>query len=119
MAHFFESEFHSGRGYQGPITPDGPIASSGEKPQNEVKLPLYLRRGRSWGGRGSKTQFTEEQLAEQIAGLPARVEKTRRNVGEALAALTTGFRDADARQEALRKQQEEEAALRRRFWGRR
>ena len=94
----------------------GLIDSSGEIPQEADDLVPHQWNRRFRGGGAIKSQPAKDQLAEQIAELPARVESLKERIGKSLAGLTAAHRAYDKRQRILRKEEEEQAELERRFW---
>ena len=119
MAHPFESENHLGRGLDGPIPPEGPIASFGEKFEIDTTDSLVILERRKYSGKGGARQsITTEQLAIEIGELPARVKRFRRRVEEDLRTFNGMMRNLEEKERNEREGDEARAQAERRFWTR-
>lgn len=119
MAHPFESEYHLGRGLDGPISLEGPIASFGEKFEIDTTDNLViLERRRFFGKGGAKQELTPEQLSREIGELPARVKRFRRRVEEDLRTFNGMMRNLEENERNEREGDEVRAQAERRFWTR-
>lgn len=119
MAHPFESENHLGRGLDGPISPEGPIASFGEKSDfDSPDNPHVLERRRYFGKGGARQPITPEQLAIEIGELPSRVKRFRRRVEEDLRTFNGMMRNLEENERNEREGDEARALAERRFWTR-